>query len=153
MQEENKYYMPQIEEFYVGFEYEWSSEAISAMLRTRPTPSWQTKKVENFTDLIYLEADLTIDLIRVKYLDSQDIIDLGWTVSYTNDKYLSAGISKEFTVGDSKIEELTLHFDYLDNTVHISALRSWETITFFMGTIKNKSELSRIMNMLGICKK
>jgi hypothetical protein len=150
MDQENKYYTPSLEEFHVGFEYEWSSEAISAMLRTRPTPSWQTKKVENFTDLIYLEADLTIDLIRVKYLDSQDIIDLGW--SYIPDNSTGDGNFRWYAAYNGFGKWELKYYGCVEDFPELNCqlIIKFEGRHMFIGVIKNKSELSRIMKMLNI---
>ncbi len=72
---ENKYYTPSIEEFHIGFEYQY--------LASNPAEFFHTK-LENWHEFIgsdgefYLPEDIKRGSIRVKYLDSEDLKELGY---------------------------------------------------------------------------
>lgn len=99
MEKENRYYTPNLEEFHVGFEYEvydyvWSYSVQlfkrdQYVVVSEPTPGkkWikHTYERNQFIDpdgeykiIDYLPDYLEDEKIRVKYLDQQDIEELGW---------------------------------------------------------------------------
>jgi hypothetical protein len=97
---ENKYYTPKIEEFYVGFEFEFHGMTTGglAMLDfskdignpekivvSKPDYKVWTKEVftHKYFDIYYrrledVEKLIEAGQIRVKYLDREDIESLGW---------------------------------------------------------------------------
>ena len=89
---------------------------------------------------------------RVKYLDKSDIEELGWFLdtnigkswyySHVNnigDKSLFAK-TKDYYLDTTDFKEIVIHNDgdYDDRT------------NYFQGTIKNKSELKKLMQQIGI---
>lgn len=121
--EESKYYTPTIEEFYVGFEYEIFRDTGSAY------DDWyDTKETLDIHDLLNYISQQSA---RVKHLDKEDIESLGFTQEgqcswiNKNNWYI------EWMPGDT-----------LD-VFCVSDCR-------FKGTIKNKSELKKLMQQLGI---
>jgi len=140
---EDKYYLPKIEEFCVGFEYE-QHEIINER-----DPHWKmmVKKIgfsKKEINQIFYSVDLVENLdqkrIRVKYLDSSDIesfgfkfIKIGWTES-----------SMIFRNNRACGYEIYFRDDY---TLHISKSSG---ITLFEGKIKNKSELKKLLIQLEI---
>lgn len=145
MMMENKYYTPELEEFHVGFEYE-----------LRVTNEWQQCEWSPRNDMSWFNLELIdrngeekfstpANLIRVKYLDQEDIEELGWEEDldapcryelkgYILYKFREDGfitIKRSFTY--EKYGTSFIGFDIL-----------------FEGTIKNKSELKKVMIMLGI---
>jgi hypothetical protein len=122
----SKYYTPEIEEFHVGFEYQF-----------RIGSSW--------VDMVYtsahgLEGRILTDLVRVKYLDREDIESLGF-------KYLKKGWGDEslvFRLNKSVGYEL-----YFRGRGSCHITNSNEKV-LFDGTIKNKSELKKVLKMIGI---
>ena len=122
---ENKYYTPDISEFCVGFEYEQKLFHI-----------WQLKlQVSKSTKLQIIEKAINDNLIRVKYLDKEDIESLGF-------KYLS----EEQYYNDKKDLLLEVKNEY----IRISGETNTPRFLFFHGKIKNKSELKFILKCLQI---
>ena len=140
--EEEKYYTPKIEEFHVGFEYErinnlyYSGNSLSK-------GEWVKDELSD-TDLSDMEYIINHEEVRVKHLDRDDIESLNW-------KFHEYWISEE----DGSI--------YLNNFYGLTVFNKtrtisiWERVqgdiegeTYFSGTIRNKSELKRILAQIGI---
>lgn len=147
METKAKYYVPEIEELRVGFECEIQS-------------SYGFQK-GIFPEVLYLDtlsgfrADeigaieaVKSSNIRVKYLDSEDIEELGG-IKISDYKY--------------NINGAILEINYSDSTqITISEIRQeWEMTAvpsktaeyyfpLFMGKIKNKSELKQVLKMIGV---
>ncbi len=84
---------------------------------------------------------------RIKHLDHDDIISLGWVVS----SILKPILSHEKTIEGKVYNIFALHEYYYGKngyTIRIKQDEKWFTV--FTGTIRNKSELKRLMNQLGI---
>lgn len=87
-----------------------------------------------------------IGCVRVKYLDKEDIESLGWT-PHLNRSTESYWIKKA---------DISFYLDVNEFYIHIGMglLESIKNIklprTTFYGTIKNKSELKKIMQQIGI---
>lgn len=127
----DKYYIPSIEEFYRGFEFE---AHISADLIQGQTKEWQTTTVQ-IGDIFFIHDNLPIEKIfRVKYLDNEDIESCGW-IKDENGRY-TKGYSEIIFVGDLNHPN-KYRINFCGNC-------------YFCGYIKNKSELIRVMKMLGI---
>jgi hypothetical protein len=127
---ENKYYTPTIEEFYVGFQFEYNSEIFE---------DW--KKCDNASseDCYHAIQDISQSLetkYRVKYLDKDDIESLGF-------KEVEFGI---YIKDKTKYDKYT--FDARSSKVSIR--NSIYNECWFWGTIKNKSELVRLLKQLDI---
>lgn len=136
---ENKYYTPELEEFYVGFEYE--------VLRKSPTteewvkfifPKYPRVGVEWGTQDPYnIVGRLTH---RVKYIDKEDIESLG-CIQDTNNIYW-------YTYNNHV-------FNYSDVT---NWMNVWIKDTFyspgrtavFSGIVKNKSEFKKLIKQLDL---
>jgi hypothetical protein len=164
MEENIKYYTPGIEEFYVGFECEWQS-------KTR-NESWNKQIVD--ADLISIALDAYEhsdkdepfnEQFRVKLLDKEDIEDIGFIKSKKNtwvgwnDYYYLEHINPEY----GYFLFCTLHISILDNMHKICVHRYYdnekgidtkeelcEYFCVYIGTIKNKSELKRLLKRLNI---
>ena len=119
--ETNKYYTPSIEEFHVGFELEIKTHELRPWEKHTWIPGDQAKSVSNY-----------LDQIRVKYLDSEDIESLGFM---QNSLY-------SHTKEDWVIEVNTNDLNDTLGIYCVSDLR-------FKGRIKNKSELKRVLKMIG----
>ena len=129
MKEESKYYTPTIEEFHVGFGYEWLNDDNEWVKEDTPIEI----TVEGYEEQAYG--------LRVKALDREDIESLGW----------------ERTIADKVYRKgrflLYYHEDGDDGCVLISENKTNSILKgerLFFGTIKNKSELKRILNQLEI---
>ena len=123
----DKYYTPTLEEFYVGFEYEF-----------RTLKGWD-KKIMTWNDYPsyagdYIgEAIKEIDGLRVKFLNKEDIESLDYI--YSEEKS-----SEYHSVFRKSGYRITLH--KATSQVDIDNGASYDMLdTFFQGTLKNKSEL------------
>ena len=126
----NKYYTPEIEEFYVGFEYEEKWE-----------DGWHP---ETFGVHHMINSDiLKNEVIRVKYLDREDIESLGFKYSRYSGSY-----TQYFT--KDNIEISIGSADRKDSTLRVKRIWSVSNEIVFKGTIKNKSELKKLLKQLGI---
>lgn len=128
---ENKYYIPEIEEFHVGFEFEHKSIGKN---------EWN-KEVTEVIDIKNIEGIQRViknNDIRVKYLDKEDIESLGWKLHK-----LKVG-TEEFEIIHNKKNNIVIKSSIDENMCY--------PITRFNGTIKNKSELKKLMKQLNIIK-
>jgi len=124
----DKYYIPTLEEFHVGFEYEvyvpqkdiWSKEIFYL----------NTSHI-NLVKYVNLQDVFTIP-IRVKYLDEEDIESFGF-VKY-NIKNITVYIRNNINL-------------YWFNDSYLSIDKG--DTQYFRGNIKNKSELKRILTQIG----
>jgi hypothetical protein len=126
--ENNKYYTPTIEEFHIGFEYETEDlhDDLYKMV-------WKPQVYEGEEMRTYLTKEIEDKEIRVKYLDKEDIESLEFKYNEEYDCYNSTnkeGYCIEFLSDEIQI---TYYGDLL-----------------FIGIIKNKSELKKLMKQLGI---
>ncbi len=146
---ENKYYVPELWEFRVGFEYEYRTNLLDTVLNS----TFMDREYEKteFENLGYSEIDIMPEFntikyllenpddensVRVKHLDKLDILTLGW-------RFLASIDGDIFN-----IKGHTLKFHSQDNLVSI--VNDSLVFSAFHGTIKNISELRMIMNMIGI---
>jgi len=129
MIKEDKYYTPDIEEFHIGFEFEyldintkeWTIEIDFTTFYDYDTDStWNLKKyIDDFK-------------IRVKYLDKEDIESLGFKYNETS------GFHENNIIG------VALYYDH--------QIRIWHQGSDFLGTfyIKNKSELIKLLDQVNV---
>jgi len=120
--EENKYYTPEIEEFFVGFEYEVYDKLHGV---------WN--KENNF----FLQQGDFKDSIRVKHLDREDIESLGWEHDQTTK---DGAVFYIGTLMDEKQWMLTAEnarktHDY--TKIHICNVNN-TLDDYFSGRVKNK---------------
>ena len=129
--ENNLYYTPEISEFHVGFEY----EEYQFLER-----NWKIVKCE------FIKPDTIIDpkWFRVKTLDQSDIESLGWinteNLEFTKDTW----ILRKFEDG------IIIYNDYSNGKYKFPWLYEDSTDKIFEGTIKNRSELIKLMQQLNI---
>lgn len=170
MNEENKYYTPELSEFFIGFEYErrdtdiWHkckfngydfSDVHTLMnkaqigvlaLECKTAEEFERRKFElPFAEklnkqLILNNPNIYKNRIRVPFLDKEDIIDLGWN-----------NLSRDGFYG-FLLNEHHLCFNEETNNYMITKHNS-KTVknhNVFNGKIKNKSELKKLMKQIGI---
>jgi hypothetical protein len=164
MENEVKYYTPAIEEFHVGFEFEEFDGV-----------NWIKSNNESGQYLSWFMDSVSINLglprVRVKYLDKEDIESLGWKfeeggiLHFPNERWLYGEKFKLYKIETDRLiyfleglKEVYKGFDVFDNKVIISIYNK-ETFKddqkpqhLFNGIVKNKSELARLMEQLGINK-
>ena len=157
--EDLKYYTPEIEEFYIGFECEWqckireetwNKQVFDMDLISIAYDAWEHSDEED-PDGPYSEQ------FRVKFLDSADIESLGWKLletkksDFTGKNLSTYKINREvgFNTGeDYFLTELDRKNSF---TMKIDSYGSWATSSHQINiTIKNKSELKKLMQMLNI---
>jgi len=140
---ENKYYTPSIEEFYVGFEYEG---------REANSYEWNQLKFDAELDelesnpYINIEYLLQDDNLRVKYLDKEDIENLGFKYEkhYTFKKYINNKYNKTKTL-------IRIEYDWNNHSNVLIEFYNQNNFTNGMSfIIKNKSELKILLKQLGI---
>lgn len=140
----NKYYTPDIEEFHVGFEYEYYNG--TCWLKCNYLTMYDQRSGTELNEL-----DMSKE--RVKWLDQEDIESLGF---------------ESFPVGPSKIVFTKGNYALSINKYSILPLgkpciiekvdkertpnidKSFKRNIVFMGSIKNKSELKRLLKQLNI---
>lgn len=125
------YYVPSVEELYPGFRYEWLDVSNDV---------WLPKVYNESTFLA-----LALDRVRVKYLDKQDLEDLGWEqlhkvgwgYEYKKDHFR---LNVIFGMNRTLVKIYTYENMSSDSREYI----------FFRGNVKNKSELEKLIQMLNI---
>jgi len=157
MNEEKKYYVPEIEEFHIGFEFEVKSSS-NNWLHTECHSGWISDASSDFEEEEESSEDKPYsENYRVKYLDQEDIESLGATFIKKNRDIV---FLFEKTVEDHRKRGKTLiqigHNNIFDWVV-VSAFHEKNggfidsnEVVMFSGTIKNKSELKKLLIQLGI---
>lgn len=143
---ESKYYLPTIDEFHVGFEYE-QHEIVNEL-----DPHWKmmVKKMgfsKKEINQIFYNVDLVDNLdqkrIRVKYLDKEDIESFGFKLKVEN-KFGITFANRLYSIVYSKMKnnhiEVFLIQPYINESDGLK----------FSGVIKNKSELKKLLMQLEI---
>ena len=138
----SKYYMPDIEDLYVGFEHEIEVEG-----------RWFLK-IQLPDSLSVLYEMIKEDTIRVKYLDREDIESLGW-------EYF--GYNNLTDLVEFRLDQFILSVGESENTISVYRKLLVQTKEkpegffsddylhqIYEGNIKNKSELKVLMKQLGI---
>lgn len=107
--------------------------------------------LKEFTSVVLYPESLKIhnnalveEDIRVKYLDEEDIEDLGFSEKYNN------YFIKQAPGNIGYFTEIALDFRFGYDKITIKGLRGSEEEFFFQGKVKNKSELKKLMEMLEI---
>lgn len=147
---ENKYYVPEIEEFHVGFEYEYVT---NMAVPTDDDSKWDSflfgdqEKFKSWDWRLLLQDCLKRKLIRVKCINREDIEEFGWE--------LDSVVEKEaFFIHNSNSfssqEEWMLVFREKESSIEIYSTKK-DTVSFsFYGIAKNKSELKKLLAQLNI---
>jgi len=143
---ENKYYTPKIEEFHVGFEYEF---AFNKKNYTKIVyDGSQVLKSKSYYDDYGCEYDAVEDDLkycRVKYLDKEDIESFGFECS-------DSDVMEDVHECKKKHKGFDILLLQYQHTKVVSIFRGvGEKLTpIFGGLIKNKSELKKILQMTGV---
>lgn len=130
---ENKYYIPSIEEFCVGFEYEYAADTDGY-----DKVYWKSD-ITTGEDILGFEEDSDLNHIRVKYLDSEDIESCGFKI-VLDETWIYCQL------GDA---DIYLNYNTNGGYCKISDLDE----NLFKGWIKNKSELIKLLKQLEIYEK
>lgn len=138
----DKYYTPTADEFHIGFEFE------------RRDPISREWRSVTLTNNSIIAPDPDPDVVRVKYLDRDDIEDLGFDyyrdmepIPNRNDCHVSHGYLFE---KEDRINQFDLYL-FSDGIVWIGHTKECGFEGYvFKGLVKNKSELKRILTQIGI---
>lgn len=132
MTEDNKYYIPEIEEFHVGFEYEYFKDN-----------NWNEAASDLEVDEIYqLKSDIKEKIVRVKYLDKEDIESLGFKEQDEDDDF-------NYRKDNFQINTYT-RIGEENKGLIIDLTEDNGQALIFYGFIKNKSELKTLCKQLNI---
>jgi hypothetical protein len=137
---EDKYYTPDISEFYVGFEcefesaYQQSDTDFEYYITTKEWLKYILERYDQFEKYGQL---------RVKYLDKEDIESLGFKYIKTH-----AGLNEDYFEHIDKNHYCD--YDYDSKYLRI-AINGNGDVTRFSGIIENKSELKKLLKQLNIC--
>jgi hypothetical protein len=144
---QNKYYTPELEEFHFGFEYEYKDgnhwrTCIADEITYQQTDFGNRSEIyhmypERNPFFIGLSNDINspYNRFRVKYLDKEDIESLG----FVKDR-IGSGFNKD---------GCTIWL-YDNNYIGITPTEIHGEQPYFRGTIKNKSELKKLLKQLSI---
>lgn len=148
--ENGKYYKPEPEEICIGFECElyhsyYIPERRIEKLKIETVDDFSTDRDGYGTIADILYGFRTGTPIRVKYLDREDIEELGWENLEIRE---NSHRSNEFFILGT-IRNYDLSYDINNSKVTISDNQEFAH-NWFTGTIKNKSELKRLMKQLNI---
>ena len=150
--ENEKYYTPTIEEFYVGFEFEYYCEEGSLLSKDDSICEFRNESFDSdwanimFDEYEHEDKEYIKSHYRVKYLDKLDIESLGFK-------------QKDYNWYFVYEKNKTINLIYMvskDNEIHItietnlSILETGPFYNTFSGIIKNKSELKILLKQLNI---
>ena len=130
------HYTPTLDEFHIGFEFEYRT-------LERGKVVWEKTVCDNYNfdseSWVVINKE-NLEYRRVKFLDREDIESLGWKFNY---QY--PGLNEL----NFDLKDLELDYDFNSHYLRICFEGNGD-VTRFSGTIKNKSELKRLMVQLGI---
>ena len=156
--ETNRYYIPSLEEFCVGFEFEHKDpyydgreEFQKAVVESDNLVRYPDEdEMFNYWEAEHLLSNILYDVkennIRVKYLDASDIEELGFKLVFSD-----IGIEC-WRLGNFELRtdaDLGMYIDSgnLYSIFYNPYGKQYNCV--FSGIIKNKSELKRVLKMMG----
>lgn len=152
--EQEKYYTPNISEFHVGFEAYIKPELIRIpdLIHSNRAENVEEKfefikTTVNAPDILHysLNPDLIKTNVRIKHLDQEDIESLGWTCDSNSSDFSTYSLNSEKTYNTF----ISACFGYKRHSSRYITIQNDNGI-LFKGIINNKSELKKVMEMLGI---
>lgn len=159
---ETSYYTPDISEFYVGFEFEsssldnhWNKLPFTAQKVLGNEKDYFGLYTLSWVEKVFNTPNFPVHLyVRVKHLDRSDIESLGWRYSHTVSNAEPSLYKEDWFIYTINVGSYQMSVTF-ENVVTIS---SWlmdkpdspTQSTRFRGNIRNKSELKKLMQMIGI---
>lgn len=139
------FYTPKITEFYIGFEYE-----VLKGDNWIKCSDFSNEYEHEDSPLHGLIKDLENSKIRVRHLDPDEIISLGFGYSGADTKDSIHWYNK---LGNFKIinwlsDEIIINYDSENHFLWIFAMDKGKANQLFQGVIKNKSELNKILTKI-----
>ena len=127
---EAQYYTPSLSEFHIGFEFE---------AKEPDSDKWLPFTFTSFQSLNHIHGLIEAGCVRVKRLDADDIVGCGWGESKT----------QKSQYRHIKYEQQHCWLMFMpENEKNVSIGCGWTN--YFLGTIRNKSELLDQMQRCGI---
>ena len=134
----DKYYTPEIEEFHVGFEYEVLIDG-SWIRFVCDKHFCLTNVYSNYSEKFSVDEKIKDNKCRVKYLDVEDLDSLGFEIPPVS--------LPNFHINYSL--SCSMMFSNKDALCRLDMLNSKHKMkTSYLGKIKNKSELKRLLKQL-----
>ena len=156
--EENKlYYKPELYEFHKGFRYEISNEILRGIMKITPPKEWYKQIYDGnkpySLDFIEYMLSLYDDLLRVKYLDKEDILECGFLLD--DEKYDEFIFKKNYLVLSYNLELHLISICIKDTASEVKPLAYTVPFKCLEKTvlnlcIKNISELKILLKQLYI---
>jgi len=139
--EENKYYTPDITEFYVDFEY---------LFRRSIGLPYETFKLTEVANFQKIKEALTEGLVKVPYLSKEDIEEEGFIFDIEVNQGNELIFKKPLNDRQWLEVEIPSTFDNDDKKTAIYRCDVVGSEPLFHGLIRNKSEFKRVLKMIGI---
>ena len=137
-----KYYTPSIEEFHVGFEYYLQDLHDNLVDKT-----YRPCIVEDTDDLKTIEVNFFPHDTRVKHLDQEDIESLEFELFESSKKEAIYHRSSDSIMTK---HEVHIWVDKEFGWIEIKDMKDKHDLhPMFRGMIKNKSELKKVLEMIG----
>ena len=158
------YYTPEVEEFHIGFEFEAKATFLDGTIKSQEQFNddikypWCKERVTTINYLSYIQrslhgrnSELNRCGIRVKYLDNDDIESLGFNNVYEDAK-LSQFEGNFLNEVTGKKEKNVILIKFKNDLCISVKVRIYDMIDKEVCCliIKNKSELKKLLNQLGI---
>lgn len=148
METNNKYYTPSIEEFHVGFEYEYRTQGNEWEKDILLYDQVHSNKLDTIRKMLQNE----LNEIRIKYLDKEDIQSFKFKTQDGKEHIHETDDLLFFVIWNGK-DEFGITYNkkehYIKTIKHFSGLHNmnecWMPIN-----IKNKSELKILLEQLNI---
>lgn len=142
MEVDNKYFVPEIEDLFIGYECEKQD------YKNR----WEESKIR---DEDFVSYEFPSKSIRTKYLDEDDLEGLGWEIDYErtegNTQWIYFYYGESFTGVIPKPESMFNSYP-VKHKLQISWINvNNGYINTHIYTIPSKNELLKLMKMLNIC--
>ena len=156
--DESKYYIPTIEEFHVGFNYEiWEKKLVYDKVwkfRVNKYIFNEKQVTQTFFNYNFIE-DLREGKIKVKLLDKEDIESLGFISSNVidvlkeEDEFIK-GFEKNTYILYIQEDKKLVIYNQKEYDISNKITGNCTEEILFKGYIKNKSELRKLFKMLNI---
>lgn len=152
LEQESKYYTTSIEEICVGFECEVYDNG-------RFQQKYDKCVIEDLNLSSYFYNMLETGFVRTKYLDSQDIIDCGFVLNeVAKHDVIMYNFFTDKLYTPEKIDYIMYELIPLRNGKYFIAKGSYThkihppsgDTPLFIGYIKNKTELKKILQQIGV---
>ena len=141
----NKYYTPEMDEFHIGFEYEYfyNDEWHKHYLDGTPIIN---NELDEFSDDL---TKLSHAICRVKYLDKDDIESLGFKIIDSTHQFCK--YEKHIPIEPNTDKQIDYWYIRKDNVGDRLFMYNYNSgWSRFLGEIKNISELKILLKQLGI---